>query len=60
MFFMKPNGRFAVVLAGVDDERRLDAEGVEELARKANSGDKYATACLQRLVNSNFIPEGYY
>ena len=60
MFFMKPNGRFAISLAGADDEKRLEVEGSAEIGRKANDGDVYAIACLQRLVNSNFIPEGDY
>lgn len=60
MFYFKPNGQYAVVCAGNDDLHRLETEGLKTLAKLAKSGDKYAQACIQRLVNSKVIPEGNY
>ena len=60
MFYMKPNGRYAVACAGNDDLRMLELKGLETLGELAKTGDKFAQACIQRLVNSEVIPEGNY
>lgn len=58
MFYNKPNGRVAAPIASLSDIRSLQLEGLESLTKRANKGDVKAIACIQRLVNSNELPEG--
>lgn len=60
MFYNKSNGKYAVAVVNKSDLARLYKEGVEILAKKAIDGDIHAQACIQRLINSNYIPEGNY
>ena len=60
MFYMRPTFKFAEPLAGSDDIKRLDSEGLVSIAKKANSGCINAKACIQRLVNSQILAEGNY
>ncbi|WWQ13071.1 hypothetical protein MM5_048 [Morganella phage vB_Mm5] len=60
MFYNKSNGKYAVAVVSKSDLARLYKEGVAVLAKKATDGDINAQACLQRLINSNYVQEGNY
>lgn len=60
MFYKYPNFKFAEPLAGSDDVNTLEKEGINVLGELAKRGDIKAKACIQRLVNSCYLPEGNY
>lgn len=60
MFIMKQNSKFAVAVVNKQDINTFTHTGLDNIAILAKNGDLSSVALLQRLVDSNIIPEGNY